>query len=301
MLSSLDPSTQSFLRGLDQIQRRGEAAQRQMLTGLRLNVVSDDPTQIANLWQTRSDLARTNQIDTNLGRVKTEVDTAETVLESAVSLMDRALTLGTQGASGATTHDTRQSLADELGAVLQQLVSSANTVVDGRNVFAGDTDQVTPYTFDLTQTNPVGAYQGSASTRQLQLADGSLLTASRTAQDIFDSPVAQQNVFATINSLRNALLNDDENGAKSAIADVRTASSFLNSQLAFYGTVQNRVTSGLNYAKTYETQLETQLSGIEDADVTQSITDLQQTQIQQQAALVSHAQFPRKSLFDYMA
>jgi flagellar hook-associated protein 3 FlgL len=300
MISSLDSAAQVFLRGMEQIQQRSQRAQRELTTGLRINTVSDAPDQIASLWQTRSELAQTQQIDTNLGRVKSEVDTAEGALQSAVNLMDRAQTLGAQGASGTSSPQTRQDLANELGAVLQQMVSTANTTVGGRYIFSGDSDQVPPYSIDLTQATPIGAYQGSAATREVQHPDGSQFAVSKTAQDIFDSPNAQQNVFVTLNNLRVGLLNNDQAAITAAMSNLQPASGYLNEQLAFYGTVQNRVASGIDFSKNYETQLQTQLSGIEDADLSQSITELQQAQTQQQAALASRAKMPRTSLFDFL-
>jgi flagellar hook-associated protein 3 FlgL len=302
MISSLSPSAQSFIVGLAQIQAREQQAQQQLTTGLKINVVSDAPDQISNLLQTRSDLSQTQQIDANLGRVTTEVNTAETVLQSAVSLVENAQSLGTQGASDLASSATQQNVANQLGSVLQQLVAAANTTVEGRYVFSGDSDQQVPYTFDSTQTNPVGAYQGSAATRQIQGSNGSLFSVSLNAQTIFDSPDATQNVFTAINNLRQALLSNSGAAAvSSALADVQTAGSYLNQQLAFYGNVQNQLTSASNAVKNNETNLQSQISGIQDADEVAAITQLTEGQTAQQAALVSRAQLPKTTLFDYLA
>jgi len=301
MITSLDSAAQSFLLGMEQIQQRGETAQRELTTGLKINSVSDAPDQISSLWQARSELDQTQQIDTNLARVKSEVDTSENALQSAVSLMDRAQTLGAQGATGTSSAQTRQDLANELGAVLQQMVSTANTNVEGRYVFAGDSDQQAPYSIDLNQRTPIGAYQGSLATRQIQHPDGSQFAVSKTAQDIFDSPVASQNVFTSLSNLWTALQNNDQAAITSALGDVQTSSAYLNEQLAFYGTVQNHVASATDFAKNYETQLQAQLSDIQDADMSQAINELQQSQTQQQAALASRAKLPKTSLFDYLA
>ena len=300
MISFIDPASMSFLRSLEQIQQRSERAQRELSTGLKINTVSDAPSEIANLWRTRSELARTQQIEANLNRVKTEVDTAEGALRSAVTLVERAQTLGAQGVTGTSTAATRADLAGELSAVLQQLVAAADTNVEGRYVFAGDSDQQAPYAIDLTQASAIGAYQGSAATRQVEHPDGSLFSIAKTAQEIFDSPNAPQNVFLSINNLRVALLNNDGAGAAAAMADVQTAGAYLNTQLAFYGTVQNRVASGQDFASNHVTELQTQLSGIQDADLAQSIIELNQAQTEQQAALQSRARLPRTSLFDYL-
>jgi len=301
MISSLDPGAQAFLTGLNQIQQRAQKAQNQLTTGRKLNTVSDAPSEIADLWQTQSNLDRVQQVDSNLGRVQTEVNTGESVLSNAVTLIERAQTLGAQGASDIVDANTRQDLANELGSVLQQLVSTANTTVEGRYIFSGDSDQTAPYSIDMTQTYPVSTYQGSPSTRVIQGPDGSTFAIAQTAQQIFDSNNAQQNVFVSINSLRQALLNNDSTGINSALADVMSAGKYLNQQLAFYGTVQDRVASSLSFGQNYETQLKSQLSQVQDADEAEAITEMTQAQTQLQAALVSRAQFPRTSLFDFLA
>ena len=301
MISSLDPAAQSFLIGLNQIQQRAQRAQQELTTGLKLNSVADAPDQVASLWQTRSELDQAQQADSNLGRVKTEVDTAQNVLQNAVTLVEHAQTLGAQGASGLTDAATRQTLADQLGGVLQQLVAISNTTVEGRYIFAGDNDQQPPYSIDLTQASPISVYQGSSATRQIQGADGAKFSVSATAQQIFDSPNAPQSVFVSINNLRQALLNNDVPGITAGVSYVQTAGTYLNQQLAFYGTVQNRVASSLDFGQTYETSLKAQLSGIQDADEAQSITELTQAQTELQAALASRAQLPRTSMFNFLA
>ena len=301
MISSLDPSALRFLSGLNQIEQRSERAQQELTTGLRINTVSDAPDQITSLLQTRADLERVKQADLNLGRVKTEVDTAENALQSAVKLVERAQTLGSQGQSNVNSVSVRQDLAAELGGVLEQLVGISNTSVDGRHVFSGDNDQQAPYTIDLTQANPISPYNGSLSTRQIQNSDGSLISVSKTAQDILDNPDSTKNVFTSINNLRVALLNNDQAGIDAALPDVLTSGTYLNTQLAFYGNVQNQVTSGLDFGSTLETQLQTQISQIQDADMSQAITELTQAKTQQDAALAARAKMPMTSLFNYLA
>jgi len=43
------------------------------------------------------------------------------------------------------------------------------------------------------------------------------------------------------------------------------------------------------------------LSGIQDANLAQAITQMQQSQTQETAALQARAQLPKTSLFDYLA
>lgn len=300
MISDLNPQYQSFLADVNQIRLRLQTAQTQLSTGLKINNVSDAPEQIAELWQTQSQLGQVQQIDTNLDSVSTEVNTAESALQSADTLLQRAVTIGAEGTSSTATAATQEDLAGEVGSVLQQLVAAANTQVAGRYIFAGDTDATQPYSIDLTQTSPVSAYQGSASTRQVQSPDGTSFSIALTAQQIFDSPDAQDNIFSSINNLMQGLTNNNATEISNSLNAVQTSDIYLNQQLAFYGAVQDRVTNAQTFGQNYVVQLETQLSGIQDADETASITDLTQATTQLQAALQSEGALPRTTLFDFL-
>jgi flagellar hook-associated protein 3 FlgL len=299
MIEFFNPSNQMFLNGMNLIQAREQQAQQQLTTGLKISTVSDDPDHIANLMQVRTNLAQTQQIASNLGSVKTETDTAEGALSNAVKLLENVSTLASEGQPTTQTAVTRSQIAGGVDSALQQLVGTANTSVEGRFIFSGDSDQTQPYTID--QTGTVSAYAGSAATRQVQHPDGSLFPISKTAQDIFDSADPATNVFAVVAGLRTALLNNDQAGIDTAVSNLQGASTYLNNQLAFYGTVQNRVASGIDFAANLETQLKTQQSDIQDADLTLSITDLNQAATQQQAALAAEKEMPRTSLFDFLA
>lgn len=301
MISSLNPNTQQFLNDLNQISDSMQQAQSQVTTGLKVNQVSDQPDIISTLLATRASLSTSQQISSNLGRVKTETDSGEQALESAVTLFDQVQTLGASGVTSTATADTNATLAQQAGSVLQEMVGLADTNVEGRYIFAGDSDQQSPYTVDLTQTPPVSAYQGSAATRVAQHPDGSTFAISETAQTIFDSSDPTTNVFSAITNLQTALANNDTAAIQTANAGLSKIGDYLNQQLAFYGNVQDKVAQATDYASTQQTQLQTQISNLQDADLTSSILTLNQDQTQEQAALQSEARIPRTTLFDFLA
>jgi len=300
MVSSLNPQSQEFLNNINRIASEMTQAQTQLSTGLKVNVVSDNPDVISTLLQARANLNAAQQIGTNLGQVSTEVNTGEQALESATSLMDQVQTLSAEGATSTQTASGRAGIAQQLQSIEQQMVGLANTQVNNRYIFAGDTDQTQPYTFDATQPDPVSAYQGSASTRTIQAANGTTFPVALTAQQIFDSTDPTTNVFTSINNMVTALNANDQTAISAANAALPAVSTYLNSQLAFYGTAQDAVSAATNSASTLVTQLQTQISGLQDADETQSILALTQAQTEQQAALQSFQQIPRTTLFDFM-
>ncbi len=300
MLRGPDSHSERFLNDMAQLTRRMNRAERQLSSGRRINAPSDAPSEIANLLSARSELGRLQQGHSNLGRVKTEVDTGEQALQHAVETLDRALVLGAQGATTVATAESRKTLAAEVGTLLGRLVGLSASQVEGRFLFSGDNDQVEPYTLDLAAANPVGAYAGASTTRLVGHPSGTRFAIARTAQQIFDSSDPASNVFQSVNRLRTALDGNDLGAIQSAIANVKTASSYLGDQLSHYGTIQNQVAEAIEFSSTQQLRLKIRLSEIEDADLTEAATELTTTRFLQQTAFAAEAKRPRTSLFDYL-
>jgi flagellar hook-associated protein 3 FlgL len=255
--------------------------------------------------RTRADLARNQQVTNNLSEVKSEVDTSEQALETATQIMDRVSTLAAQGVNSTATAAGRQSIAQEVTGLLQQLVGLSQTAVQGRYVFSGDQSQSPSYSLDLNAPNGVDRQVTTASTRQITDATGVSFTVALTAQDIFDhrnpnDSTAADNVFAAVNSLRVSLQNNDPAGISNALNSLHTANAYLNTQLSFYGTVQNRIQNAQDYSSRYQVQLQTDLSNIQDADITQAALALTQGNTQLNTALAAEAKAPHTSLFDFL-
>lgn len=301
MISSLNPSAQQFLNNLGQINQQMQQAQTELSTGLSVNQASDAPDKISAILQARASLSSTQQINTDLAQTSTEVNSGEQALQSAAQLFDQVQTLGAEGDTSTATAASKAQLGQQLGGVLQELVGLANTQVNGRHIFAGDTDQQQPYSIDMTQNPPVvSTYQGSTTTRVAQSPDGSTFPVALTAQTIFDSGDPTTGAFSAIGSLITALNNNDTAGIQSAVSGLSNVSGYLNQQLAFYGTTQQTVTQATSYGQTLQTQLQTQVSNLEDADSAAAIEQLTQSQTQDQAALQSEALLPRTLLFNFL-
>jgi flagellar hook-associated protein 3 FlgL len=306
MISSVNPAAEQFLADVSRVQSQIDQANRQISSGSKISQPSDDPGALEGLMRLRADIARNAQVSTNLAEVKSETDTAEQSLETATQLMDRVTSLASQGANTTETADQRASIATEVTGILNQLVGLSQTTVQGRYVFSGDQDQSPQYQIDLSNANGVDRLSTATATRQVQDASGVGFTTGLTAQDIFDhrnpdDSLASDNVFAAVNSLRVALTNNDQAGIATALTSLHTASDYLGTQLAFYGSVQSRISDATDFASKQQTQLQIDLGSVQDADVTQAALQLTQSTTQLQTALSAEAKIPHSSLFDFLA
>jgi len=306
MISNLSPSAESFMANIDRLQRTVEQASQQASSGKRVNVASDAPEDVAAILQLRSDEVRNTQIQSNLGLAKTEADAADNALNEATKLMDRARTLGAQGANFTLDATGRQSLAQEVESLMDQMLSVSRTTVQGRYIFSGDQDDAPALDIDLSQPTGIITLTNATATRRVEDASGGTFAVTQNARQIFDTrndddTPAADNVFGALNSLRVALQNNDTDGINAGVQSVQLASNRINTAQAFYGSVENRIQDAVNYSSSYDTELKTELSQKEDADVTSAAMTLTAGMTQLQAAFQMQGRMPRTTLFDYIA
>jgi flagellar hook-associated protein 3 FlgL len=284
-------------------------AERQISSGLQFNDASDAPDQVSDILKLRADISRNTQVQSNLGNVKTQVDVAEQALSNAEQLVEQARTLAAQGVTGTQTAQTRLSLAQQVQSIHDQLISLANTQVGNSYVFGGDAPQSAPYAADTVSPDAGGGVvqlTTAQATRQIQDGLGNTFSVDVTAQQVFDDQnppgtPASDNVFVAVNQLRVALQNNDLAGIQNSIGAVTQADDYLNQQLGFYGAAQNRVSSATDLSQKLALDYQTALSSKQDADMTQAITELSQSQIQEQASLQARAQIPKNQLIRLLA
>ena len=306
MIGNIDPQSAQFLSGIEQIQNKIAKASSEVSSGLSVTVPSDAPDQIGNLLQLRANQLHNTQVQANLTLAQTNAQAADNALSSSIQLMDTATTLATQGATATATATSRAAMAEQVQSILQQMVANSQTNVQGVFIFSGDQAQTPQYTWDSTQANPVVTQQTAASTRQIESPAGGTFQAALTARQIFDDqdPVAggpaTDNVFNALNTLLTALNANDTAGITNSISLLQAASVHLNSSQAFYGNLEQEIQGANTYASNYNTQLETEISNIQDADIPKAASELTLGNTQLQAAMEMEGHLPHTSLFNYL-
>jgi flagellar hook-associated protein 3 FlgL len=305
-ITPLSAGTSWFLNGISNLQSQQTQVESELSSGYRVQDASDSPGQTPELIDLGSSLAAVQNYQTNLTRVQAEASTADQSIGSAISLIQSATTLGTQGANTTSSASERQTLATQVQAIQQQIVSVANTNVEGRYIFGGDQDQTAPYQYDASSVTGVDQLQTSAATRLVKGTQGQPVYQALTAQQIFDpvdasgNPTAN-NAFSALQSLVTALNANDTAGIATAITSLNTVSTYVNQQQAYYGSAEQTLTTEQTSASNSATALQVQIGNIRDTDVTQAATELTQLSTDESAAYGAQAAIPTKTLFDYIA
>lgn len=250
-----------------------------------------------------SNLAAVQVYQRSLGGIQTEAAAADQGLGSAISLIRSAITTGEQGANSTSTATSDQNLAAQIQSIQQQIVSIANTTVDGRYIFGGDLDQSTPFSY--SSAAGISSLTNPTATRVVVDTQGQPVYQSLTAQEVFGptdltgAPIPG-NTVAALQSLETALSASNQAGVASALTSLQTASIYVSQQQAYYGIAENRITGEQNTAAGQVTSLTASIGAIRDTNVAEAATELSQENADQSAAYGAEAEISTKSLFDYL-
>lgn len=305
-IGSAQPGTGWFLNGIDNLQQEEAQTERELSSGYQINDASDSPSETPELIQLGSTLAAVQAYQTNLTNVQDEATTADQAIGQAISLIQNAESLASEGANSTTSAATAQTLAGQVQGIQQQLVSIANTAIGGRFIFGGDQDQSAPYQYDANNlVSGADLLTAGTSTKTVVDTLGQTIYQPLTAQQIFDPTDAQgnptaNNVFAALQSLYTDLEANNQPNVANDLTSLQTAMTYVNQQQAYYGDAENRLTNEQNNTSNQITGLETQIGNIRDTDMAQAATDLTQEQTDQEAAMGAQAEISVKTLFDYL-
>jgi flagellar hook-associated protein 3 FlgL len=160
--------------------------QQQVATGNRLIRPCDSPGEAYRLMVLSSRAALTTTQANNLKDVSSTLSYASDTLQSVADLLPRIKQLLTQAATGSYSQSNRKAIAGELDAMLEQMVSTANTKSLGRYIFGGATTASAPYQVQRINGRISRLdYVGSLNETQVSVAPGVLMSNSLVGDRIF--------------------------------------------------------------------------------------------------------------------
>ena len=227
--------------------------------------------------------------------IQTQLQTTDSTLNSVVLALQRAITLGVQGANGTLSDSNRASVVGELAGIQQQLLSLANLTFQGQYVFAGTATQAPPFVADATQPSGV-RYDGNAGTNSVAVGDGFAVQVNVPGSQIFAEPGSD--MFQAVQDLVVALQTNT--GADAAVSGVRNAFDHVTAQRVFYGNALNQLESQQGYLNTAKLQLSQQENTVGGTDLAAATTNLLSAQNARSAALSAAGRISQMSLFDYL-
>ena len=283
-----------ILEALAQTQQLEQTALAEMASGQRINKPSDDPAGAAILTQIQDQASQADSFLKSIGNVSGQLQTADSTLSSMVTALQRAITIGVEGANGTQSDADRAALAQAASGIRDELISLANTSYQGRFIFSG-TSENRPYMLDATTVSGV-RYDGNTGVNQVAIGNGYPLQVNIPGSQIFSA--AGKDMFQAMNDLITSL--NTNTGIDTAVESVRTSFDYITSQRVFYGNAVNQMESQQTYLNNEKLQLSQQTNQVGGVDLTGAASQLVNAENARNAALAAIGRVSQSNLFDYL-
>jgi flagellar hook-associated protein 3 FlgL len=278
-------SIQSLQSSLSQI----SDLQNEASSGKKLTKPSDDPVGIGESLQLRASINRNTQLSSNISDAEGWLGTTGSAIGSVVTQLQQVSSLVLQAANASSDQTARDAIANQIDQISQGLVGLANTQYANRPLFGGTTAGTTAY-------DSSGNYVGTNAAVQRTIAPGVQVQVNVSGTAVFGP--AGNSVFTTLQQLSSAIHSGTSLTALSA--QLQTQLQNVETQQAQVGATYSRVQTTSSQNTTNATTMQSNLSGVEDADMAQVLMNMQAQETTYQSALAAAAKAIQPSLASFL-
>ncbi len=301
------------LADLNRVRRRHSSSQEQAASGLRINRPSDDPSGFSAAQLLRSGVDATQQYLRNISQSRTRISAVETAFADTSDLLIRARELAIAGPNGTQSAESRLQTAREVEALHDELLGIGNTTIGGAYVFAGYASDNPAFSAagaftDAPVAAPTVSFVGDANEIRVPIDDAVSVRVTANGERAVlgdadgDSVVdaGAEDVFDVLADLRNAFVNNDVAALRASIDRVDTALSQVQTERTRAGADLTRIDNWEPRLARRQTDLETRLSEIQEADLARVFSDLTVQETALQATLQSTSRIIQPTLLDFI-
>lgn len=276
---------------------RVQDAQERLASGRRINRFSDSPTDAATVLglaaRQRDWAAFTKAADDAVGWLNTQ----DQALQSASGLLRRTRDLALAAGNGSLSPDARKALASEILGLRDDLAVLGNSTYLGRAVFGG---------FGRSAVvNNGGAWQLSGDTSGVvnrRVAPEMTVQVNLDAAQVFGFAAGPGlDVFSVLQKLADAITAGNISAVTgSDLADIDARLAGIGEGLATVGARTNQIEAAQEMGLQRLDTIRQHRSALEDADMAESVMDLQMAENGYQAVLGAVARLSMPSLLDFL-
>jgi len=190
---------------LDRVTNQLQDLRQQGATGIKLSKPSDDPASIRPVLTTRTQIMHTDRYLETMGVTLDKMDATDGHLDHLENIMQRVKEITINSINGIMSPQDLAVFADEVSQMKQELLDSANAMVDGKYIFSGYAEDTKPFIenpnynpnppVDPLNLNPPYdptdsttwpyIYMGTPNPTDLEITPGEYLESNLTGNDLF--------------------------------------------------------------------------------------------------------------------
>jgi len=272
-------------------------AQRQVSTGKRIGVPSDDPVAAQRAVSDHAEVATLDAYTRSADSAHSRLAALDSVLGDMIDKLTQGMTAAASAQGSNVTQATRDSAASTLSGVRDSLVADINSTYNGSYTFGGSTSNVQPY-----QRDPMtGAwtYYGDSTAVTVDINRGRSITVTTDGQQILKGSDTSD-VLSAIDQLITDINGSNPAGITAGIDALKRAFDRANLAQSRVGIDEQSVTDGTQRLATLRNAATAKLSSDEDANLAEAVTKMNQAETTYKAALGAVGTSSRISLMDYL-
>jgi flagellar hook-associated protein 3 FlgL len=287
--------TSFFRNGLADINAAAEELarrQREVSSQQRVHVPSDDPSAMTGIIGERSAMRMYDQYVEATDSVDSRLRVVDAVLSDLIRNLTAAQSTAAATQKSFATAQEREAYALELEGIRDAILTDVNTQFRGIFLFAGTASTTTPYVKD--GSGVVQAYAGD------HLGMAIDIDTNRSVDATIDGSTFVGDLFDRLSDLTAAVRAGD-------IAGIDTGVAAINLAFDRVTTAQSRVGNALSTLEDHKARLgemrrasDARRSSLQDANLAEAITGMQQADTAHRAALGAVGTASRLSLLDYL-
>jgi len=261
--------------------------QKVVASGKRITKLSDDPIGVTQVLNIKSSLANIEQMGRNITMGTSWLTASESALSNVQDLISESKALCVQMATATTGAEERATAANTVQNTLEEIISLANTEVNGRYIFAGSETDSPPFDED-------GTYNGDNNPFKIKIGRDATVAVGCDGEAVFGT------IFETLNDLKSALESNTISGIEAAMDNLDSHFERISSQISDIGSKITRMEIKERIYEDSDLYNTERLSQIEDVDIAEAIIDLESKELAYQACLASSSRVMELSLLDYL-
>ncbi|MCB0826570.1 MAG: flagellar hook-associated protein FlgL [Armatimonadetes bacterium] len=268
-------------------------AQKQISTGKRWELGSEDPISASLSLDSRRLQSRLQQYQDNLRSAKDYLGNTENIMSETSALVNSAYTTAVQAASGTNSTEQLNALANQVTEMQNRLITLANSQGSrGQYLFAGHKTDTKPF----TQSGATLAFAGDNNQIRVETGQGEMMSVSLGSPEAFFT-----DIYNELETLKTNIQNGDlVQLSDQSIADMQNRIRVINQTRGDIGTKLQTVEK-LEASNTRRLDDFTkEISDLEDVDLSEAFVRYQQSENTYMAALQVASKGMELSLMDFI-
>jgi flagellar hook-associated protein 3 FlgL len=261
----------------------------------KILVPSDDPIVAGTSLELQAEKSANGQYTKNLEKLKMLGGFYDSSMSTIHDLLTRAKEIAVSQSSDTMDASTRASAAEEVGGIIEELVTVGNTKTGSTYIFGGKKADAAPFSID-------GGYNvtfnGTTDVPSVAVDKGAQQPLGIAGSKIFIS--ADVNIFDALRDFKTALENNDTTNIRNGLDTIDKSLTLTEDNTAYVGTYTNQIDTLTTLNGVRDTNLSQTISSMTDADMVQTISDFNALSTTYQTLLYTLSKVQDLTVLNYL-